>query len=368
MLIVVGGGLAGLSAAITAARAGLDVTVIEAGTYPRHRVCGEFLSPEAAGYLDQLGVLPALKAQRPISIRRVQITAGNGARWEGNLPGSGLGISRYALDHALAEQARAAGVSVITGTQVKRIDGNLRDGFRVETPTATLHARAVIAAHGKRSALDKALNRAFMRQRQPYIGLKAHFCGDIPPGRVDVHAFPGGYCGISGIEGGRVNVCLLARLDVFQPCASIPAFVAWMAAQNPHLARFFAGAQIESAWLSISQVPFTPKSAVEGDILMAGDAAGMIAPLAGDGMSIALRGGMLAADGIARWCAGEIDAVALKRGYQATWRREFGGRVRLGRFLQASIFQPPVLAFGLPLMNAVPALGRYFITGTRAAA
>ena len=365
MLVVIGGGLAGTSAAITAAKAGIAVILLEAGTYPRHKVCGEFLSPEAAGYLDELGVLASIHAENPSTLTRTRITSPDGGCWEGDLPGVGIGISRYKLDQLLADQARSVGVQVVTNTTVSGVTGSLSEGFTVETRTGSIRARAVIAAYGKRAALDRTLNRAFMRQPQPYIGLKAHFRGDVPPNRVDLHAFPGGYCGISGIEGGLINVCMLARVEVFKHCDSIPAFITWIQTQNPHLRRFFAGVQQDTDWLSISQIPFNNKSAVEGDILMAGDSAGMIAPLAGDGMSIALHSGKIAAEYVRRYLEGEIAADTLKASYATVWRKHFDGRIRLGRFLQASIFKPPILSFGLHLMNAAPALGQYFIRQTR---
>lgn len=365
MLIVIGGGIAGTSAAIHAAQAGLPVLLIEAGVYPRHKVCGEFLSPEARGYLDDLGVLPQVEARQPAALTRARVTASDGRVWTGDLPGTGIGISRYALDALLAQRARDAGVQVVTGEKVTGVAGDLTRGFTVSIRGDSVRARAVIAAYGRRSSLDRALNRPFMTRQHPYIGLKAHFCGESPGASVDLHAFPGGYCGISRIENDLINVCLLARLDAFQRCGSISAFVEWMASRNPYLRRFFAHAQRQTDWLSISQIPFTGKSAVEADILMTGDSAGMIAPLAGDGMSIALRSGEIAARHVGRFLRGEIDGRTLKTAYPREWRRQFGGRIRLGRVLQESLFTPPLLSFGLRLMNAAPALGSYFVKHTR---
>ncbi len=368
MLVVIGGGLAGTSAAIRAAQADLSVMLIEAGTYPRHKVCGEFLSPEATEYLADLGVLPAIMARQPARLSRVRVTSAAGGDWAGELSGPGLGLSRHKLDQLLVDWARAVGVHVVTDEKVTGVTGSLKDGFEVSVRGDSIRAQAVIAAHGKRTALDRALQRPFMTQSQPYIGLKAHFRGVVRPDTVELHAFPGGYCGISAIEGGLINVCLLARLEMFRRADSIPAFNQWMQGQNHHLRRFFASAEQATPWLSISQIPFNDadKQPVENDILMAGDSAGMIAPLAGDGMSIALHSGLLAADVVTRYLQGRINADALKRHYTAVWRQHFAGRIWLGRWLQASMFKPPLLSVGLKLMNAAPALGRYFVNHTRA--
>jgi len=372
MLIVIGGGIAGTSAAIRAAQADLPVMLIEAGTYPRHKVCGEFLSPEAVNYFTTLGALPAIEAEQPARLTRVRVTSAAGGEWTGALThtGAGLGLSRHKLDQLLIDRARAIGVHVVTGQKVTGVSGNLTEGFTVTMRGDSIRARAVIAAHGKRTALDRVLNRSFMAQPQPYVGLKAHFRGAVRADTVDLHAFPGGYCGVSRIEAGLVNVCLLVRLETFKRGESIPAFVQWMQRQNRHLMRFFATAEQVTGWLSISQVPFNDhdKQPVEQDILMVGDAAGMIAPLAGDGMSMALHSGLLAADHITRYLWGESDAVTLKRLYTTAWREQFAARIRLGRWLQASLFRPALLSAVLTLINAAPALGQYFVRQTRAPA
>jgi flavin-dependent dehydrogenase len=365
---IVGGGLAGCSAAITLAERGMRIALFEAKSYPQHKVCGEFLSPEAADDLAALGVIEALRRLKPARLTRARITAPDGAGWEAQFSGAGIGISRYALDAILVDRARALGVNVFEKTTVTRITGSLDRGFILEANSrGSFEADAVIAAHGKRSALDRALGRAFLDQPQGYIGLKAHFQGDSLPGRVDLHGFRGGYCGMSEIEGRAVNVCLLARSDAFQRAGgSIPSFVEWMQAQNPALRHWLSRAEpMGERWIATSEIPFNPKTTLEGDILMAGDSAGMIAPLAGDGMSIALRGGRMAAEFVARHLLGDVNVSDLRREYAQAYKRAFGARIRLGRFLQACLFEPSLLALGLRALNRFPALGHYIVTHTR---
>ncbi len=369
---VIGGGLAGCGAAITLAERGMRVAVFEAGTYPRHKVCGEFLSPDSTAHLRALGVLERIQAQRPARLRSAVITSPDGMCWEANMPGEGLGFSRYALDCLLAERAREAGADVITRSSVTRIDGDLTRGFALGARTTTgeqsVTARMVIGAHGKREGIDRTLGRRFLNTPQPFVGFKAHFHGDPLPGRVDVHAFRGGYCGLSEVEGGVINVCLLARTDVFQRYGSarIPDFIDWMRSQNPRLDRWLAAAEMVSdRWYGISQIPFVPKEVVERDVLMAGDAAGLIAPLAGDGMSIALHNGRMAADHAAAFLDGKIDVPDLRRMYRRAWRETFAARLRLGRFLQPWMFEPRLLSFGLRLLHHAPAVGRYLVKETR---
>lgn len=362
---VIGGGLAGCSAAITLAEAGHTVALLEAKAYPRHRVCGEFLSPECVETLDTLGAMNAVRAHKPTWMTYAVITTPGGVHWERDLPGTAMGISRYALDALLAERAAAAGADVRTNTRVTGMTGNLADGFTVHA-RQPVRARAIIAAHGKRANLDRAMNRDFLQRRQPYMGLKMHYHAPPVASRVELHTFAGGYCGLSDVEGGVVNACLLVREETFRAAGSIPAFVDWMGAQNPALGAWLADAEPAlDRWQSISQVPFLEKRIVENDVLMTGDAAGLIAPLAGNGMGMALDGGRLAAQHVSAYLRGEATSTQLTRGYAAAWRRQFRGRLRVGRLLQSLMLRPTLMTAGLRIANTLPALGDFFVRQTR---
>ena len=376
---VVGGGPAGCSAAIHLAQAGARVVLLEARLYPHDKLCGEFLSPECAGLLDGLGLTAVLRGLGPAAIDTACLTAPDGTLWESRLPGPALGLTRRALDQALAQRAQAAGTDVCTGATVTHIEGGLASGFRLRVAgaAAVVAARAVIAAHGRRGALDKALDRRFLRRPQPFVGLKVHLDGPPLPGRIELHGFPGGYCGLSEVErgtapGGRAaNLALLVREDVFRRVGGpgperVPAFIRWMRSQNRRLEDWLAqAAPLDERWLSIAQVPFGPKRAVVNEILMAGDSAGLITPLAGDGIAMALRGGQMAAERLLAFLAGRQTAAQACQGYAHDWRRRFAGRVRLGRLLQVFMLRPRLLGFGLRLLNAAPGMGEFVVTHTR---
>lgn len=371
---VIGGGPAGCSAAIRLAERGMKVVLFEAKTYPHDKMCGEFLSPECAGLLETLGVSQPVSRSGAVTIHTACLSAPDGATWEAHLPGAALGLSRKALDAILAEKARAVGVSVREGASVTAVRGNLKDGFGIEVRQRNLvkqdWARVVIGAHGKRGALDRALNRTFMHNRQPFIALKAHFHGPPIPGRIELHGFPGGYCGFSEIEGGAAVVCLLAHEDVFsrfrQTGRAADAFVAWMQSQNPYLHAWLSQAErIHPRWISIAQVPFCAKNIVEQEVLMTGDAAGLIVPLAGNGISMALEGGMIAAVYTAAFLQREINAGELRVEYARRWNQQFGSRLRLGRMLQPLMLRPTALGGMLRLLRMLPPLGKYLVKNTR---
>ncbi len=381
---VIGGGPAGASAAIALAGQGHRVLVLEAKTYPHDKLCGEFLSPECAGLLDALGLDAAVRALDPAPIDTAYLTAPDGTAWETRLPGTAWGLTRRALDEALAARARAVGVEVRTGCTVIDLSGSLEAGYTLHTRArggrvGELRARAVIGAHGKRAALDAALGRGFLRRPQPFVALKAHFRGPPLTGRIELHGFPGGYCGMSEFEpsaggaGRAANVCLLVRAEVFGAAVGaaagperVTAFMRWMRAQNSRLEAWLARAEMGSGrWLSIAQVPFSGKQPVEGGVLLAGDAAGLITPLAGDGIAMALRAGPLAAEHVSAFLAGQRSADLTRRGYARAWQRAFGPRLRLARALQALMLRPAWLGFGLRLVNLAPRLGDYLVANTR---
>lgn len=372
---VIGGGLAGCSAAIHLAQRGHNVVLFEAQSYPHHKVCGEFLSPECGVLLADLGLSPALQAINPALIHTANIIAPNGSLWTNTLPGTGIGISRYKLDHLLAERARALGVHVLTSTSVIDVQGSLDDGFKLSIRNAlglqSLSAKTVIGAQGKRSGIDRKLKRSFFQDPQPFIGLKAHFRGSLPDGHIYLYTFPGGYCGMSAIENGLINVCLLVRQDIFQSASqpspsSVNSFIVWMSQQNPALGKWLSSAErVDESWLSISQIPFVSKQVVVNDILMAGDAAGLIAPVAGDGMGMALQAGQIASEVLDRYLTHQISAADVRQRYSQLWWKSFGTRLRLSRLLQAFMLRPAWLTPGLRVLNAVPALGNLLITHTR---
>ncbi|HEX2905967.1 MAG TPA: hypothetical protein VHO69_03860, partial [Phototrophicaceae bacterium] len=231
---------------------------------------------------------------------------------------------------------------------------------RSSNGNSTVSARLVLAAHGKHSPLDRMLNRSRFPQSPVFVGLKAHFQGPSLSQHIELHAFTGGYCGLSEIENNRTNACLIVRQDVFQQITAqattpIDTFIQWMQHQNPALSAWFAHATpVSDHWHSISGVSFIRKPVIENDALMVGDSAGMIPPLTGNGMAMALEAGKMAAFLANHFLAGHLTAADLKQQYRQQWRQQFQTRLLLGQFLQRFALQPHLLSPGLHLFNAMP--------------
>lgn len=337
-VIIVGGGLAGLTAAIHLSRNNLAVLVFEKTAYPHHKVCGEYLSNEIMPYLNSLGVdLP-----HPATINTLLLSTIKGKSLRMHLPLGGQGISRLALDDTLYHKAVECGVTFIFDA-VRSIDFH-KGLFDVNLTTERAYrARQVIGAYGKRSQLDKQLRRPFMDQKSPWLGIKAHYnIAGFPENEVALHNFKGGYGGLSSTESGAVNFCYLAHFKSFETEQNIPDFTRKVVGINPFLRDFLASATpLFDKPLSIAQISFEKKDTVVNHVLMCGDTAGLIHPLCGNGMAMAIHAAKIASERITRFIREEsYSRTQLESDYLQQWQGTFGGRLRAGRLLQKVLMNP----------------------------
>ena len=369
--IVIGGGLAGCSMAVQLSRRGHDVLLLEAATYPVHKLCGEFLSPEARGLFRELGVEEEIDAANPAPIRRVAITTRDGREWRARLPGEAIGLSRWVLDPLLFEAAVRAGAEGRQGAVVRDVRGTASDGFTVsylaDGRTLEERSRIVIGAFGKRSRLDRSLGREIDARGSEFVGFKMHYRGVDLDDWVELHAFDGGYCGMSHVEGGVVNACLIARVGALRGAGrTYDALRDGLMRTNGALARRFD--ELEPAMdrpVTVSQVSFRTKSTFEGDVMMIGDTAAMIAPLCGDGMAMALRSASMAGPLAAAVLEGSMRFDEMKVEYSRVWRAGFRQQLGIGRVLQAALFRPAAARVGVRVLNAFPRLGDFLVRATR---
>lgn len=338
-VVIVGGGLAGLVSALELARAGHTVTLVERKTYPFHKVCGEYVSNEVKGYIESLGVdLAGLGAA---DIRRFQVSAPSGRLLESKLDLGGFGISRYVLDYELYQLGLAAGVQFWLGKSVDNVRF-ANDQFIITlSDGTTLTSRLVLGTFGKRSKLDKSLNRAFTRQLSPYVGVKYHVRADLPDDVIALHNFSDGYCGMSAIEGGNYCVCYLTTRQNLRRHGSIPDMERAILHRNPHLKLLFSTAEfLYHKPEVINEISFAPKRAVEGHILMAGDSAGLITPLCGNGMAMAIHGAKFVSELSSAFLKNQLTRSELENRYQRGWSERFARRLWVGRSVQKLFGKP----------------------------
>jgi flavin-dependent dehydrogenase len=366
-LCILGGGLAGLALSIQVAEAGFRVALFEKESYPFHRVCGEYISMESYPFLQRLGLdLDGMGLPR---ISRLQVTAPDGTSLKQELGLGGFGISRYRLDESLAGLATRKGVRLFTGTRVE--DASYGDeGFQVFTSAARFHARAVAGCFGKRSNLDLRWKRPFaLKKPRPIdnlIGVKYHVAHDMPKDLIALHNFDGGYCGMSAVEDGMYCLCYLTTAENLRSSGnSIPEMEERVLMRNPFLEEVFRKAQfLRSQPVTISQVGFQRKGPVNGHVLYIGDAAGMITPLCGNGMSMALHGSLLAAKRLVAFLEGRIGRQEMEESYTRDWSAHFDLRLKAGRSLHALFGKERITGWALRILKPMPSVTRTLIGWT----
>jgi flavin-dependent dehydrogenase len=362
-VIIVGGGLAGLTAAIHLSKIGVPVILIEKNEFPKHKVCGEYISNEVLPYLEWLDI--SVAKLLPTNISQLQFSTEKGKSITIELPLGGFGVSRYALDSFLYHKALENGCSIIQDT-VESI--NLKENqFTVITSDSTiLKAEIVIGAFGKRSNIDQELNRSFIQKKSSWLAVKAHYSGNFPSDLVGLHNFKGGYCGVSKVENEAINICYLADYATFKKHKNIQEYQQDVVSKNPHLKVILdASAMIFEKPLTISQISFEEKSAVEKGILMIGDTAGLIHPLCGNGMAMAIHSAKIASDLVGAYCTGEIKSRAsLEKKYLEQWNHNFSSRLKMGRILSKILQKEKLSEFLIRIVVRFPFILRIIIGKT----
>lgn len=332
-VVIVGGGLAGLLSALKLSRAGISVCLIEKKSYPFHRVCGEYISNEVVPYLKSIEAYP--EHLSPSLINRFQLSAINGKSSYLKLDLGGFGIGRYVFDNYLYEKALKAGVNFILNTEVSDIIFK-EDHFEVHYNSESVKARLVLGSFGKRSKLDVSFNRSFITKRSPFVGVKYHVRTDFPNDLVALHNFEGGYCGVSNIEDAKTNICYLVHRSAVKKQGGIEALEKNVLHQNPHLKAIFNNSEfLFDKPETINEISFETKEPVLNHVLMVGDAAGMITPLCGNGMAIAIHASKIASELAERFIKdNSYTRPQLEVDYARQWKHVFANRLWFGRQVQ----------------------------------
>lgn len=363
-IVIIGGGLAGIISALLLSRAGFRVTVVEKKSYPFHRVCGEYVSNEVIPFLNSIHSYPS--DFKPSEIKKIQLTSISGKSFQTDLDLGGFGISRYRFDHFLYEKARAAGTEFILNTSVDDLT-DVENGFILHLSDGRhMECKLVIGAHGKKSRMDIVLDRNFTHHYSPFLAVKYHIEYDFPQDVIALHNFDGGYCGIVRIEEGKYNLCYLASRTLLKRCGSIPNMESEILSRNPFLLDIFKNAKfLFTKPLVINEFSFESKSPVENHVLMAGDAAGLITPLCGNGMAMAIHSGKVVSDIIIKhFKNSQADRQLIENDYEFHWKKIFNRRLWFGRQIQKLFGGKSASEIAVNIMQKSILLNRWIIKNT----
>ena len=361
-LAIVGGGPAGCAAAIIAARRGARVLLLERTRFPRHKVCGEFVSGESLGLLEKLlgsGFQNLLFDAPRISDSRIFL---DGSVLHAAVKPSAASIARFDLDSALWEACLASGVSARAETNVRSIEG--QRPFQIGAEAAVFTAAAVINAGGRWSSFTSPEVRS--RNRKPtWIGLKAHFYEHSAAPSTDLYFFDGGYCGVQPVYPAtngsetRINACAMVRADV---ASTLPEILG----MHPELSERSRRWKPAMQPVTTSPLVFHKPEPLQNGTLQVGDAAAFVDPFVGDGISLALRSGALAAECLhpffQRECSLPQAATAYRQAYEERLSRVFKVSSMLRGWLRwPRAARKPMLS----LISSSPFISRQIVRMTR---
>jgi flavin-dependent dehydrogenase len=349
-LIVVGAGPAGSACAITAARTGARVLLLDKDRFPRQKVCGEFVSPESLELLH--GLLEDNRFHSYPQMVLSRIFLDNKALTLPLFPPAQC-IPRFDLDAALFHAAGRARASVLEGVAVREV--HRAETFHVVTEENTFTARAVVNTTGRWSKLTQfdAIGK------DKWLGLKAHFSELSPPQSVDLYFFPGGYCGITPVGADAANACAMVRADVAHTLEEVFAL-------EPQLRQRSRGWKALFPTITTSPLYFREPETESNGMMLAGDSAGFIDPFAGDGISLALQSGALAAKSISLFLRGGCSLSQAQQQYHAAYHKRFRAAFRNAAYLRGAFAAPKWLRTAAIAFARMPGVANLLVRRTRA--
>ncbi len=340
-ITIIGGGLAGLTLGIVLRREGVPVTLHEAGQYPRHRVCGEFLSGRGVEILRELGVYEQLMAAGAREARTLKFFGGDSTTKVMAMPTPALCLSRYRLDALLAEAFVRLGGDLRTGTRY--VDG---------------YGEGVIRATGRQVQTEVAGWR--------WIGIKAHALDLTLEADLEMHLGPDAYVGLCRVEENRVNVCGLFRTR--ETMADLKE--TWqnrLTGDGKYtLTKKLSNITFDKTSFSVvAGLPIRPFQNGDSADLSVGDAVAMIPPVTGNGMSLAIESAWSAVQDILKYCHGGFDWREAQELVRQGYTRDYGKRLRWANWLQAGVFHPFARRIMIRSVPMMPVLFRFGFDVTR---
>jgi len=376
--LLIGGGPAGATAALTLARAGWKVAVVEKANFPRRKVCGEYLSPASLALFRQLGIADDFLERAGPPVRQVGLFARDNVlmapmpRQRETTDDWGRALGRETLDTLLLQRAAKAGARVWQPWSVVKLDKQgeavvCEAASRETRETRDLCARIVIAAHGswESGTLPTQPPRRALRGSD-LLGFKAHFHNcRLPAGLMPLLIFPGGYGGMVHTNAERASVSCCIRRDQLERCRRTTPGVSAAEAVLAHVRNScrgvreaLTGASPEGPWLSAGPIRPGIRARFTGGIFRIGNAAGEAHPIIAEGISMAIQSAWLLCERLTARQREALTHAALEevgRDYAVAWRRCFAPRTRAAALFAQLAMRPAAVTLLLPLLRLFPA-------------
>lgn len=364
-ILIAGGGPAGATAAIFLARANLRVTLCEQKSFPRHKVCGEFMSTHIREPLRQLDLLDWFDHTAGPPVHRVHICNADGPTLtapmsrapDGHYPRA---ISRDALDEQLLARAAQAGATVLQPCKILAIDGSAATGFTARTDHGILHSRTVILAHGLAQRGDMRSTTTPPKTTGNYLCFKTHLAHvDLPDHAIAIAGAPGLYAGLvrtSDLHQPRFSLAFVITRDRLDRHGnSGESQLHALLRDNPQFARLLRHAQPLTPWLASGPLIPGIRTIYHDGRFFVGNAAGEVHALVGEGITLAMRSAALLARTLTQPHAlTNLDhAGAL---YTTQWRREFRWRYLSSLAFANLLMRPSLTSIAASILDQFPPL------------
>ncbi len=376
---IVGGGPAGSTVAALLARAGLQVALAEQKSFPRQKVCGEFISNGARPVLEQLGLLAEFDSLAGPPLRRVRVLTPAGRSVEAPFPSDTAGafpraISRDLFDQLLITRAREWGAHILQPCHVTAIAGSTAAGLLLRTGGGDIRSRCVVVAHGMPASPAVAGRLAPTVADNGFLCFKTHFTGcDLPDDLIAIAGVRDLYAGLAPTSPGpdtcrdrtcssaaadcrRYNLAFVARRRLLAHYPDADSLLAYLFRRNAPLRGMICQARRIDRWLACGPLVPGVRRIFSGGCFFTGNAAGEVQPLIGEGITLALRSARLLSDTLVRGLRAGEGFDDIGHAYEAAWRREFYRRLRAGNLYSALLMRPFLGEVAAAVLDAFPEL------------
>ncbi|MDE3058121.1 MAG: NAD(P)/FAD-dependent oxidoreductase [Bacteroidota bacterium] len=373
-IAIIGGGPAGSTAAIYAARMGFRTCLIEKKSFPREILCGEFLSREIIEILEELQLIQQFQSLGPNPLTAFRYCPEHSHSFTSEFRFTAYGMKRGTFDTFLLDNARNAGAVVFQPAAVESVcRKEAQYDLVVSSSKGQQHltARRVIAAYGKFSLLDRSLHRNFLQHKSRLNGVKLHFpikyLRNFLSNEIHIFTARNMYCGVNVVNDNTATLCFLERR--FKDDVPPRARIVELLRRNPHFAALVSS-DFESAIETFpiygaGNVFFGKKSFVENGIFMIGDAAHVIAPLAGDGIGMAMQSAKMISTVLDQSRRNSLSEEATEKLYSTMWKLYFQRRLRFALMIQHALFSRWGKNAGTQILSTFPHMLSSLIEYTR---